>query len=169
MKVLNKQITSSFLVVPENYREVKKQWAEKMESNECMDGEVHLLYLTLMGKDWTKSFVQGNSIDFENGGLYGSGPYMSLKNLILSLKIDPSRILSKVADISLFADDAHKKLLETLPDLECLESAIQNKASFPEYFHRYNSYNKYMLNKESAKEGLLQTIFNMFSRMFNHE
>lgn len=60
MKTLSKKITATFFNNEDDYAKLKAHWGQLMQDKELrkqLKAEHHIIYLALMGKDWTKMFT----------------------------------------------------------------------------------------------------------------
>ncbi len=141
MKTLSKEITSTFFSSPEKYLELKKLWAEKISKNQEIPCYLHLLYLVLMGKDWTKAFNIGKKVDVSNGAHYNSGTYKAVANLNSKLRNEvywgkeKYGFLENFVDFKpIFSEGAAKELLKYLPDTKDVLYAVEHLGTpLPEY------------------------------------
>ena len=75
MRTLGKEITKTFFETEDGYQRLKKYWSNLMQDHKArksIKAEHHLLYLALIGKDWTKGFTSPINKNKINNGYRSS-------------------------------------------------------------------------------------------------
>ena len=82
MNTLSRAITARFFPDLNSYNALRKQWSDLINSERKHDltAAHHLLYLSLMGKDWRKAFTPPtNQLKLENGAFWGWKMFKALE------------------------------------------------------------------------------------------
>ena len=81
MKTLSRAITAQIFADTETYNALRQQWRTLLDSNRRheLSAAHHLLYLTLLGKDWRKGFTPlTNQRKLDNGAFYQWGLFRAM-------------------------------------------------------------------------------------------
>ncbi len=81
MKTLSRAITAQIFTDTETYNALRQQWRVLLHSDRRheLSAAHHLLYLTLLGKDWRKGFTPlTNQRKLANGGFYQWGLFRAM-------------------------------------------------------------------------------------------
>ena len=84
MNTLNRAITARFFKIPHGYSLLQRLWSYMVNSayKHELTAAHHVLYLTLMGKDWRKAFTPiTNKRKLANGAFYNWGLFHALRSL----------------------------------------------------------------------------------------
>ena len=84
MNTLPRAVTAQVLGDPITYHNLRRHWSDLMHSprKHELTGAHHLLYLTLLGKDWRKGFTcMTNRRKLDNGGFYAWGLFRAMATL----------------------------------------------------------------------------------------
>src|SRR5260221_9659824 len=82
MNTLSRAITARFFQNPESYNALRKQWSDLINSERKheLTAAHHLVYLSLMGKDWRKGFTPPtNQRKLDNGAFWGWKMFKALE------------------------------------------------------------------------------------------
>jgi hypothetical protein len=84
MNTLSRAITAQILPNADTYLALRRHWSTLLRSERKheLTAMHHLLYLTLLGKDWRKAFTPvTNARKLENGAFYDGGLFYALHGL----------------------------------------------------------------------------------------
>lgn len=89
MNTLSRAITARFFPNPESYNALRKHWSDLINSERRYEltAAHHLLYISLMGKDWRKAFTPlTNQRKLKNGAFWNWGLFNALQAIQLKSK-----------------------------------------------------------------------------------
>src|SRR5512138_870655 len=91
MNTLSRAITARFFPNPDSYNAFRKHWSALINSERRheLSAAHHLLYLTLIGKDWRKAFTPlTNQRKLDNGAFWNWGMFRALQTIHFQFKED---------------------------------------------------------------------------------
>ncbi|MFT3891395.1 MAG: hypothetical protein QM730_07150 [Anaerolineales bacterium] len=89
MNTLSRAITARFFPNSDSYNALRKKWSDLINSERKheLTAAHHLLYLTLLGKDWRKAFTAPtNQRKLDNGAFWGWKMFSALYSIHAKFK-----------------------------------------------------------------------------------